>query len=147
MVCGVNMVRRADTVQIFSAFGIGMVELPLTALALARTEEKKKETARKAYAKRKALREAVPGVEHDKPVLWSGSCGGLTRASAETRAARPRSSGGVAGAIAKTLVALRAAIAHLTTIDVELSEQTCSGRTAPIPNKAAGGLAELLDTM
>ena len=47
MVCGVNKVRRADTVQIFSAFGIEMVELPLTALALARTEEKKKDAARK----------------------------------------------------------------------------------------------------
>ena len=39
MVCGVNKVRRADTVQIFSAFGIEMVELPLAALALARIEE------------------------------------------------------------------------------------------------------------
>ena len=127
MVCGVNKVRRADTVQIFSAFSIEMVELPLTALALARTEDKKKDAARKAYAKRNALREAVPGVEHDKPVLRSESYRGLTRASAETRAARPKSSGGVAGAIAKTLVALRAALAHLTALDVELSEQAFSG--------------------
>ena len=79
------------------------------------------------------------GVEHDKPVLRSESCGGLTRASAETRA---KSSGGVAGAIAKTLVALRAALAHLTALDVELCEPACSGRTA-----AADGLAELLETM
>jgi len=71
VVCGVNKVRRADTVQIFSAFGIEMVELPLTALALARTEEKKKHEARRAYAKRNALREAVRGVEHDKPILRS----------------------------------------------------------------------------
>ena len=104
MVCGVNKVRRADTVQIFSAFGIDMVELPLTASVLARTEEKKKREARRAYAKRNALREAVRGVEHDKPVLRSESCGGLTRASAETRAARPKSYGGVAGAIAKHCV-------------------------------------------
>ena len=146
MVCGVSKGRRADTAQIFSAFGIEMVELPLTALALARTEEKKKDAARKAYAKRNALREAVRGVEHDKPVLRSESCGGLTRVSAETRAARPKTSGGVADAIAKTLVALRAALAHLNALDVKLNEQACSGRTAPIP-KAAGGLAELLDTM
>ena len=84
MVCGVNKVRRAGTVQIFSAFGIEMVELPLTASVLARTEEKKKHEARRAYAKRNALREKVRGVEHDKPILWSESCGGLTRASAET---------------------------------------------------------------
>ena len=38
VVCGVNKVRRADTVQIFSAFGIEMVELPLAAAALARIE-------------------------------------------------------------------------------------------------------------
>ena len=99
VVCGVNKVRRADTVQIFSAFGIEMVELPLAALALASMEEAQKKAARKAYAKWNARREAVPGVEHDKPVLRSESCGRLTRASAETRAARPRSSGGVAGAI------------------------------------------------
>ena len=36
VVCGVSKVRLADTVQIFSAFGIEMAELPLTALALAR---------------------------------------------------------------------------------------------------------------
>ena len=71
VVCGVNKVRRADTVQIFSAFGIEMVELPLTASVLARTEEKKKHGARRAYAKRNALREAVRGVEHDKPILRS----------------------------------------------------------------------------
>ena len=53
VVCGVNKVRRADTVQIFSAFGIEMVELPLTASVLARTEEKRKHEARRAYAKRK----------------------------------------------------------------------------------------------
>ena len=88
-----NKVRRADTVQIFSAFGIEMVELPLTASALARTEEKK-EKARRACAKRNARREAVRGVEHDKPILRSKSCGGLTRASAKTRAVRPKSSGG-----------------------------------------------------
>jgi len=81
-----------------------MVELPLTALALARTEEKKKDAVRKAYAKQNALRIAVPGVEDGKPVLRSESCGGLARASAETRAARPKSSGGVAGAIAKTQI-------------------------------------------
>ena len=65
VVCGVNRVRRADTVQIFSAFGIKMVELPLAALALARIEEARKKAARKAYAKRNARREAVRGVEHD----------------------------------------------------------------------------------
>ena len=70
MVCGVNKDRRADTVyNFFCGFGIEMVELPLTALALARIEEARKEAARKAYAKRNALRKAMPGVEHDKPVL------------------------------------------------------------------------------
>ena len=78
MVCGVNKVRRADTAQIFRAFGIEMVELPLTASALARTEEKK-EKARRACAKRNARREAVRGVEHDKPILRSGSYGTTTR--------------------------------------------------------------------
>jgi hypothetical protein len=47
--CGVNKVRRADAVQFFSAFGIEMVDLPLTALATARTEEARKKAARKAY--------------------------------------------------------------------------------------------------
>ena len=74
MVCGVNKVRRANTVQIFSAFGIEMVDLLLTASATARTEGARKEAARKAYVKRKVLREAVPGVERDKSVLRSGSC-------------------------------------------------------------------------
>ena len=50
MVCGVNKVRRANTVQIFSAFGIDMAGSPLTASALARTKEKKKDEARRAYA-------------------------------------------------------------------------------------------------
>ena len=66
VVCGVNKVRRADTVQLFSAFGLEMVEFPLTASALARTEEKKKHEARRAYAKRNALREKVRGVEHGR---------------------------------------------------------------------------------
>ena len=70
MVYGVNKDRRADTVHNFvCAFGIEMVELPLTASALAMTEEKKKEAARKAYDKRNARRGAPPGVERAKPML------------------------------------------------------------------------------
>ena len=47
MVCEVNKVRRADTEQFFSAFGIEMAELPLTASATARREEARKEEAKR----------------------------------------------------------------------------------------------------
>ena len=86
MVCGVNKDRRADTVHnFFCGFGIEMVELPLTASASARIEAARKEAARKAYDKRNALRGAPPGVGRAKPMLRSGSYGGLLRASAAPR--------------------------------------------------------------
>ena len=109
MVCGVNKGRRADTAQFFkSRFGIEMVELPLIPLALATTEEKKKEAARKAYDKRNARRGALPGVERAKPMLRSGSYGGLPRASA---APRPQqSSRGLASALAETQVANKSVV-------------------------------------
>ena len=88
----------------FSGFGIEMVELPLMPLALATTEEKKKEAARKAYDKRNARRRALPGAERAKPTLRSGSYGGLPRASA---APRPQqSSKSWESALAETQVAL-----------------------------------------
>ena len=62
-----------------------MVVLPLTASALATTEEKKKEAARKAYDKRNARRGALPGVERANHMLRPGSYGGLLRASAAPR--------------------------------------------------------------
>ena len=71
-----------------------LVVLALAALTTTRAEWARKEAARKAYVKRKELREAVAGVGRDKCALRSGSCGG------QTRTTRPRSSGGVAGAIA-----------------------------------------------
>ena len=62
-----------------------MVKLPLIPLALATTEEKQKESARKAYNKQIARRGALPDVERAKPTLRSGSYGGLPRASATLR--------------------------------------------------------------
>ena len=125
-----------------------MVELPLTAWALATTEEKKKEAARKAYDKRNARRGALPGVERAKPMLRSGSYGGLPRASA---APRPQQNSSLASALAETQGALQATIACVNVLGKELKLPVpCawfSSQTAPIPSEAAGGLAELLDTM
>ena len=79
MACGSNKVRRPHTEQFFIAFGIEMVDLPLAASATARTKEARKETARKAYVKRKAQRDSAAGAGRDKSVLRPESCGGASR--------------------------------------------------------------------
>ena len=130
----------------FCGFGIEMVELPLIPLALATTEEKKKEAARKADDKRNARRGALPGVGRAKPMLRSGSYGELPRASA---APRPQqSSRGSASALAETQVALKATIACLNVLGKERKLPApcarCSSQTAPA---SAEPLAELLERM
>jgi hypothetical protein len=85
MACGSNKVKRPHTEQFFIAFGIEMVDLPLAASATARTKEARKETARKAYVKRKAQRDSAAGAGRDKSVLRPGSCGGLAGAISRPR--------------------------------------------------------------
>jgi hypothetical protein len=129
----------------FCGFGIGMVELPLTASASARIEEARKEAARKAYDKRNGRRGAPPGMERAKPMLRSESYGGLPRASA---APRPQQNSSLASALAETQGALQATIACLSKLGKELKLPAhcarCSSQTAPA---SAEPWAELLERM
>ena len=98
MVCGVSKVRRADTAQIFSVFGMELVVLALAASTTTRAEWARKEAARKAYVKRKELREAVCSV---KSLRCGREAAGDKHAPVLKRGRRGREApGGVAGAIA-----------------------------------------------